>query len=60
MSEESKIGKKIMFYFVGSEIEGIVTEDNPLSYGSIKYLYKAKDKFGYKYLIQKADLISVE
>lgn len=60
MSEETKVGKKILFYFVGSEIEGIVIEDNPTSFGSIKYIYKAKDKFGYKYLIQKTDLISIE
>ena len=58
--ENSKMNKKIVFHFAGSETEAIIFEIDPPNSGSIKYLYKAKDKNGYKYLIQKSDIISTE
>ena len=58
--KESKIGKKIVFEHAGSEVEAIVFEENVETFGNIKYLYKARDKYGYKYSIQKINIISLE
>lgn len=59
-NKESKMGKKVVFNFAGSEVEAIIFEINPTNSTSLKYLYKAKDQYGYKYSIQKTDIISLE
>ena len=58
-TKEDNAGKEIIFKFAGAETKGEIVEVNPESPSSIEYVYKAVDKKGFKYFIQKKDIISI-